>query len=346
MQHEMIKGKLLDSNGQLSEPGFAYAPLKSYHRDEIKAPKWRIKEWDYYYIGNLHHGLSITISDLGYISMIGITFFNFKVPVQYSRSFIGFFPMGNIKLPNHPSEGKTHVVNKNYDMTFEVNGDVRHLYGTVKKVHGKDDLSFDLKLEDKNKVGLCIATPFNKVGYFYYNYKLNNLLASGLVTLGNDTYDFEGTQGVLDWGRGVWPYKNTWYWLSFSGNSGEFVVGANLGYGFGDTSAASENIVYERPIDSTAGASATKLEDVVFEIPQDDLGHDCFMGEWVIKSASGDIDLKFKPLLNRSSRSNLLVIKSIQNQVFGYFSGTIMSNGRPLKIDNVVGFAEKVYNAW
>jgi hypothetical protein len=278
--------------------------------------------------------------------MISGTFLDFRNPEYHSSSFIKYFPLGKLRLPSSPLDGRIHVANKHYDITFSTNKERRHIHGFINNVRGSDTLTFDLTLIDTNKVGLCIATPFKKKAHFYYNYKLNNLLASGKVVLGDDTFDFEGTQGVLDWGRGVWTYKNTWYWLSFSGHSDNVYVGANLGYGFGDTSAASENMVYERANDGSSKAIATKLDDVSFDIPKDGKGNDSFLEEWIIKSATGDIDLRFKPIINRHDATNLLIIKSIQNQVFGYFNGTITSNGKPLKIDNVLGFAERVYNAW
>ena len=48
--------------------------------------------------------------------------------------------------------------------------------------------------------------------------------------------------GLLDWGRGVWTYDNVWYWAAAQGHQAGHVVGLNLGYGFGDTTAASENM--------------------------------------------------------------------------------------------------------
>jgi hypothetical protein len=105
-------------------------------------------------------------------------------------------------------------------------------------------------------------------------------------------------------------------------------------------------MVYEKSLTHDGPAHATKLDDVTFYIPKDDNGRDNFMGEWLIKSQSGAIDLTFKPVINRSSNTNFAVIKSSQNQVFGHFTGTIVSQGKPLVIDNILGFAEKVYNAW
>ena len=68
MQHEITKPqKLLDENGNIAEPGFAKKLLWQYSRADIKAPKIRIKEWDYYYIGTQDYGLCLTISDAGYV---------------------------------------------------------------------------------------------------------------------------------------------------------------------------------------------------------------------------------------------------------------------------------------
>jgi len=345
MQHELKSGPLLDNQGNLAEAGFSYSAVKDYRRKDVKSGAWRIKEWDYYYVGDNEKGLSITVSDLGYLSMIGVTLFDFRVPVEYSKSILGFFPMGKLALPDNPYQGTVSVRGKGYAVNFDVKGGHHHLSGFFENVCGKKKLSFDLELTDVNRKGMCIATPFEKPKHFYYNYKVNNLLAKGSVVFGGETIDFARTQGVLDWGRGVWTYSNTWYWLSFSGPSGNINVGANLGYGFGDISAASENMFYYRRPDMKEG-TAVKLTDVRFEIPVDAKGHDSYMDEWNIKSSDGLIDLRFKPVINRHSQSNILVVKSIQNQVFGYFDGTIVANGEKFPIKHVFGFAEKVYNAW
>ena len=54
----------------------------------------------------------------------------------------------------------------------------------------------------------------------------------------NINFDSKDTFAILDWGRGVWTYKNTWYWSSATGEIDGVPFGFNLGYGFGDTSKA------------------------------------------------------------------------------------------------------------
>ncbi len=91
---------------------------------------------------------------------------------------------------------------------------------------------------------MVIATPFDHKKRFYYNQKINLLKSSGKVTLGEEIFDFNGAYGVLDWGRGAWTYHNIWYWSSLSGEQDGHKIGFNLGYGFGDTSNASENMSF------------------------------------------------------------------------------------------------------
>ena len=47
MQHRISEGPLLNEKGELCEAGYAMSLVKTYDRAAIKAPRMRIKEWDY-----------------------------------------------------------------------------------------------------------------------------------------------------------------------------------------------------------------------------------------------------------------------------------------------------------
>ena len=72
------------------------------------------------------------------------------------------------------------------------------------------------------------------------------------------------------------------------------------------------------------------------------------MKRWTFRSEKRDIKIEFTPILNRHSDSNLVVIRSNQNQVFGVFNGTIRlpDSEKQIVIEDAPGFAEKVYNRW
>ncbi len=78
MQHEITaQQRLLNAAGNIAEPGFAKKLYWIYDRADIKAPKWRIKEWDYYYIGCADYGLCLTISDAGFVSSLSASVLTF-----------------------------------------------------------------------------------------------------------------------------------------------------------------------------------------------------------------------------------------------------------------------------
>ena len=116
----------------------------------------------------------------------------------------------------------------------------------MKEFRKKEPISFDLHLTDAPKESMVIVTPFkDHPEAFYYNQKINCMRVEGNIRLGSKEYicDPADTFAVLDWGRGVWTYDNTWYWGSASGLADGVPFGFNIGYGFGDTSAASENVL-------------------------------------------------------------------------------------------------------
>ena len=79
MQREILeKGKLLDENGNLTEKGFARKYLLEYNRENVATSTLKIKEWDYYYIGNDDYALCLTVADMGYIGALSATVIDFK----------------------------------------------------------------------------------------------------------------------------------------------------------------------------------------------------------------------------------------------------------------------------
>ena len=341
MQRQLSEGKLLNATGNLNEAGYSTFLIKEYNRNDIKAGKSRIKEWDYYYVGNKKYGVALTIADNSYMSLCSLSFLDFEKPFDITKSVMKWFTFGKTNLPSSSKEGDVFFKSKNVEMSFRHENGKRHLTCSWKKFTKDDkDVRLDLYLEETNKDSIVVATPFKKDRHFYYNQKINLLKSNGYVKIGEDILDFnDDTHGVLDWGRGVWTYKNTWYWSSMSGEFEGKKIGFNLGYGFGDNSTHSENIFF---FDN----KSYKLEDVRFDIPFTKTGKDSYLEPWKFRSVSGDINITFTPILNRHANMNVGIIKSLQNQVFGKFSGYIIVEGKEYFFTDMLGFAEKVTNKW
>ena len=72
--HEVtVSQLLLDRKGELREPGWSRKLVQKYRRSMIKAPKFRIKEWDYYLVVNDNFAAAFTISDDGYIGLQSVS---------------------------------------------------------------------------------------------------------------------------------------------------------------------------------------------------------------------------------------------------------------------------------
>ena len=334
--HEVTaKKNLLDSEGHLVEPGWSRSLVQIYERQQIKAPKWRIKEWDYYFIQSKDYVLCLTISDNGYMGLESVSLINLKTKWQHTESLIIPFPMGKLNLPSSSKRGHAHFKNKRVSLSFLNDGKKRRLLCEFKKFYEGLDFTCDILLEEIQEDSLVVATPWdNNPKAFYYNQKINNLTASGVANLGDEIipFDAETSFATLDWGRGVWTYDNTWYWGSGNGEVDGKIFGFNLGYGFGNTQAASENIIYYDGV-------SHKLEDIEFIHESD------YMKPWEITSSDQRFEGNFKPLLDRAALTDLKVIVSDQHQVFGHFSGrVILDNGEELNLVDFFCFFEKVHN--
>lgn len=344
MQHEIMeKGKLLNEGGELREPGWAKSLILDYKREDIKAASHRVKEWDYYLIYNEDYAVALTVADNSYMSLYSASLLEFgKNPWQQTTSVMAPFPMGKLGLPSSSVSGVTAASSKKCDFRFEARNGVRSLKCHLDSFKDKKPFDCELTLTEEPRDSMVIATPFpGDKKAFYYNQKIIGMRASGKAVFDGREYIFspDNSFGLLDWGRGVWTYKNTWYWGAAQGLVNGEVFGFNIGYGFGDTSAASENMLFYKGV-------AHKLERLSFGIPQRN-GRDDFMSPWHISSDDGRFDFEFVPTIDRAAKTDVLLICSDQHQVFGKFSGkAVLDDGTVLEIKNLCGFAEKVYNKW
>lgn len=346
IQHEITEPqRLLNADGNIAEPGFAKKLYWKYDRKDIKANKLRIKEWDYYYIGTQDYGLCLTVSDVGYVSSLSVSLLKFgDSPFQINDSELGILPLGKVNMPSTSVAGNVSTKAGTFDVTFNNDGTIRHLFGKYENYNNSGKtLTFDVKLYDTPEESMVIATPFDKDKHFYYNQKINCMKADGFVKFDDIDWKFNEENkalGTLDWGRGVWTYDNTWYW-----GSGQMVLddgnifGFNIGYGFGNTSAASENMLFYN-------GKAHKLDQIEFRIPYRN-GEYYYTEPWIFTSNDGRFEMTFKPVIDRVAPIDLKIMCMIPHQVFGLMSGrAVLDDGTVIEIKDRMVFAERVHNKW
>ncbi|MCR5656081.1 MAG: DUF2804 domain-containing protein [Butyrivibrio sp.] len=337
--HEVTeRHPLLGPGGELIEPGWSRSLLQEYNKEMIKAPKWRIKEWDYYLVLSDSFAGAFTISDDGYIGLQSVSLLVFgDNPWEHTETVLNAFPMGGLNLPRSSNEGITKYNDKRLQMTFEVLENARHITCYFDNFYKNKPFYCDITLKQPEMDSMVIATPWDKKHAFYYNEKKNSMRASGYMEFDGKRYEFNPATdfGTLDWGRGVWTYDNTWHWGSgntdIDGNS----FGFNIGYGFGNTSAATENVLFYN-------GKVHKLDDIEFHIPENS-----YMEPWTFTSSDNRFNMDFIPVIDRCACLDYKVIVSDQHQVFGRMSGeAVLDDGTVITVKDMMCFAEKVHNKY
>lgn len=346
------KGELLNDAGELAHVGFSKNMLLNYNRKSVKACSLKIKEWDYYLIYNANYALALTVADNSYMGLLSGSVIDFNMPNQKTKTFMTWFPLGKlnkqantrqkINMPGSSVSGDVIFRNKHCDFRFMHDGKNRSLYCYIKNFYKKEDLEANIFLTTEPKESIVVSTPFSENNkLFYYNQKTVGFKASGKVAVGDKEFTFKSTNsyGIFDWGRGVWPYKSTWFWGAACGKINDNLVAFNIGYGFGNNSETENAIFYNGVVH--------KLNDVTFNISTNEKGKENYLQPWKFTSSDNRFEMNFVPLIDRHSDTNALVLRSNQHQVFGHFNGfLVLDDGTKIEVNNMLGFAEKVYNKW
>lgn len=342
MQHEITQAiPLLDEQGELTQLGWARRLLPVYDRSRVRGVPLRLKERDCYLVMNRQCALALTISDNRYMGMDSISLIDLWEGWQVTRSPMRLMPLGGTGLPQSSLRGSCARAGRGYGLLFQHEGEGRTLHAHMDRFRDGQALDAQILLTQEPEESIVMCTPFEKPGQFYFNQKINCMRAQGKVTLGDREYVFdpEDSFAVLDWGRGVWTCRSTWYWGSASGMVDGVPFGFNIGYGFGDTSAATENALFY-------GGKLHKLSQVTFHIPRKN-GQEHYLAPWTFDSDDRRFRMKFRPILDRAACPSAGVVRSGQHQVFGSFTGTaVLDDGTAVRLKELLGFAEKVDDRW
>ncbi len=333
-----IKRRLLGPDGSLTEPGWATKLIFEYSPFDVKANKMRIKEWDYYVIADENGAFSTVIADNRYMGLANASYYDFKEQKKYDFITPLIMPKGKLNMPTDSSTGDIYYKDRYCSLAYIHEKDGRRLVGKYQKCSIHDEMEFDIFLEKNPDDTMVIATPWDEdKTAFYYNQKINCMPAKGYLKFGGRTIEFSPEKhfATLDWGRGVWTYDNTWYWGTGNGFINNKRFGYNIGYGFGNTSAASENMIFY-------DGKCHKFDRIEFVIPEDDTKK-----PWKFISSDGRFDMKFIPVFETITDMGVLFIRQNANKVFGKLTGkAILDDGTALEIKDMIAFAERVRNRY
>lgn len=344
MQTELTQpGPLLQPDGSLSQVGWARQPVLDCNLESARfyalrpLQRLRVKRWDYYAVFTPHRFFSATIADLGYAGNIFVYTLDFQTGDLHEEGLVIPLSKG-IELPRNSTEGDSRFADQRVRLHFGLLPDKRHLSVSWPAFHDGRGIQAEIDLQTPpGSESMNIVIPIGKKR-FYWNRKINCLPASGHVKYGDltETLDPKTCLGSLDWGRGVWEYQSFWNWASASGFLPDGrTLGLNLGCGFGDLSAATENAVI---LDNRIH----KLDRVEFDYASGD-----YMKPWHFTDNQGRLDLTFTPFKDRTATTNLGIIFSEVHQMFGRYNGQVITDeGQQIKVRDLVGFAEEHHARW
>lgn len=332
---------LLDDNGQLLNPGYCKNNIFIYNKEKINASKWRLKEWDFYQVSNGRYMVQLNFCNISLASAVTAEITDLMTGEKTSDIVIEPFTPNKDNLDSNGDKPSYLEFNRSgRKAVFDVGLYSRHLHFEGKG-KGKPfiiDFTAEKMLEHES---ITIATPFKQKGRFFYTQKLNCMPTSGYVLADGKRFDFskDDTFTVLDWGRGVWPHSNMWYWGNGSTYIDGKIFGFELTWGFGDESNATETALFYDGKCHKIGA--------VDLVDDPEVGGK-WMEPWHFKSEDGRLDLIMTPFYdNYSNMMPLNLVGMLTHQVHGLWNGTvILDDGKVLEIKDMYAFCEKVYNKW
>ncbi|MCB1004805.1 MAG: DUF2804 domain-containing protein, partial [Acidimicrobiales bacterium] len=177
---------------------------------------------------------------------------------------------------------------------------------------------------------------------FQYTSKHQARPARGELVVAGEVVAFGGDAGpeawgVLDVGRGRWPYRTRWRRGGGAGRSTEgSVVGIQIGGRWTEGTGATENGVI---VDGRLAKIGEELTwTYAWERPLD---------PWRVRHPDGSLDLVLAPVHDRHSAVQAVVLATEVHQVFGTWTGHVTAeDGTVHHVEAIPGFAEESRSRW
>lgn len=322
-----------------SARGWSRRPL---HTANLRGGWGRTKRWDYWAVLADDLAVSITYADVDYLGIAAIWWVDLGAGVSGGREVVVPLARG-LELPDLPgSRGLTY---RSRDLELELRdelGGTRLRASWRERDHRRGRLEAFVELPpDHGSVNVVIPWSARR---FQYTSKHQARPAHGELVVGDRSRAFgersNGTAawGVLDVGRGRWPYRTRWNWGGGAGPSadGAHVVGLQVGGRWTAGTGATENgiVVDGRVVKLGAELIWTYDWDAPLE-------------PWHVRDEAGTLDLTLTPRYDRHARSNALLVATEVHQVFGRWRGRVPApDGSVVELGDVLGFAEESRSRW
>jgi len=324
--------------------GWSRRPM---HRANLRGRRFRTKKWDYWSVlaGDLVIGL--VYADVGYLGLASMWWADLSTGRQGGRDLAVPFG-GKFQLPAEPGTAPLvldtkHLRMRLEDLSTSPVGPATRLRVSWDERGAEGELDVLVALPEDHE-SLSVVIPWSETT-FQFTTKDNARPAAGTLDVGPDHWDIGAdgdAWGVLDVGRGRWPYSTTWNWGAASGHAttGE-LIGVQFGAKWTEGTGFTENAL------NIGG----RLHKIGRELTWD-YDWDAPMRPWrVVDDGVGPderaLDLTLTPRLDKHGRTDAIALRTEVHQMFGTWTGTVRDeHGKEYRVEGIQGFAEESRNRW
>jgi hypothetical protein len=333
---------LATADGRTLNPaarGWSRRPL---HRVNLRGVWGRTKRWDYWAILAGDLVVSSVYADVDYLGLADAWWVDLTTGQAGGRGITVPGARG-IDVPDVPAAAPLRARRRDFELEISDDTDgTTRLRATWRERDGRAgrlDARVELPLGHES---LNVVIPWSATR-FQYTSKHQARPARGELVVGDRTWSFGSEHGVdawgvLDVGRGRWPYRTRWNWGGGAGRAGAHgpVVGLQLGGKWTEGTGFTENGVI-------VDGRLTKLgRELRWDYDWDDP-----LRTWRVEDPGGRLRLELAPRYDKHSRTEALVMGTETHQVFGTWTGTsVTDHGDILELARLQGFAEESRSRW
>lgn len=318
--------------------GFSRRPL---HRANLRGGWGRTKRWDYWAILAGDLVVSAVYADVDYLGLADVWWAELPTGRTGGRGVLAPGARG-FRLPAVPGSAPLRVERRRFRL--EIRDDAAGTTTIRARWRERDGRPASLEAAVELPPGhesLNVVIPWS-ARRFQLTSKHQARPARGVLAIGERRRAFGGERGeawgVLDVGRGRWPYRTRWNWGGGAGRAagGGPVVGLQLGGRWTEGTGFTENGVL---VDGRLHKIGRELRwRYDWERP---------LEPWRVADPEGQLRLELAPRYDKHSRIELGILGTETHQVFGSWSGVFHpEEGPPLELDGLQGFAEESRSRW
>lgn len=319
--------------------GWSRRPL---HRANLRG--WgRTKRWDYWAILAGDLVVSSVYADVDYLGLADVWWADLASG-QTGGGGVTVPGAHGIHLPEIPASAPLRYKGRRFELEIsdDANGSTRIRANWRERNGSPATLDATVELPPGHE-SLNVVIPWSK-RRFQFTSKHQARPASGELTVGDRRRTFgrsaggNAAWGVLDVGRGRWPYRTRWNWGGGAGhaNLDGPVVGLQLGGLWTEGTGFTENGVL---VDGRLTKLGSELRwDYDWENP---------LRPWRVEDPDGRLQIELTPRHDKHSRTEAGILGTETHQVFGTWSGRFLpDDGKPIHFTSLQGFAEESRSRW